>query len=148
MAQISADLSEVKIEGGDGITVIRGNGMPSTWNGIQYKAGLSRKTVGSKHLSMSVASVPPGGTAAAHIHVGFEVMLYVLHGRVRHTYGPGLTKMTDNEAGDFIFVEPGTPHAVFNLSETEPVVVVVARSDPDEQQNIVMYERDGTSGSI
>ena len=28
--------------------------------------------------------------ALAHIHVGFEVMLYILEGRVRHEYGEGL----------------------------------------------------------
>ena len=38
---------------------------------------------------MNVATIPPGGVAYAHIHVGFELMLYILQGRVRHEYGPG-----------------------------------------------------------
>ncbi|MCZ6682637.1 MAG: cupin domain-containing protein, partial [Planctomycetota bacterium] len=79
--------------------------------------------------------------AFAHIHVDFEVMLYILEGRVRHEYGPGCKKTVDNQAGDFIFIEPGVPHEVFNLSDTEPVVAVVARSDADEWQNIVNYDR-------
>ena len=37
---------------------------------------------------MKSPRIPPGGVAAAHIHVGFEVMLYILEGRVRHEYGP------------------------------------------------------------
>ena len=36
---------------------------------------------------MNVATIPPGGVAYAHIHVDFEVMLYILAGRVRHEYG-------------------------------------------------------------
>jgi uncharacterized RmlC-like cupin family protein len=68
-------------------------------------------------------------------------MLYILEGRVRHAYGPGLKKTVDNQAGDFIFIEPGVPHEVYNLSETEPVVAVVARSDASEWENIVAYDR-------
>ena len=90
---------------------------------------------------MNVATIPPGGVAAAHIHVGFEVMLYILQGRVRHEYGDGLRQSVDNEAGDFIFIAPGVPHEVFNLSDSEPVVAVVARSDASEWENIVSYER-------
>jgi uncharacterized RmlC-like cupin family protein len=129
------------IEGGDGVFVIRGSENCRSWNGIQYKPGLSAKNVGAKKLSMNVATIPPGGVAYAHIHVDFEVMLYILQGRVRHEYGPGLTKVVDNQAGDFIFIEPGVPHEVFNLSDTEPVVAVVARSDASEWENIIPYDR-------
>ena len=131
-----------KVEGGAGIFVIRGSDVCRSWNGIQYKLGMSSKNVGSRKLSMNVAMIPPGGVAYAHIHVGFELMLYILEGRVRHEYGPGLKKSIDNEAGDFIFIEPGVPHEVFNRSDTEPVRAVVARSDPDEWENIVPYQRD------
>ncbi|RPH56604.1 cupin domain-containing protein [bacterium] len=95
----------------------------------------------AKKLSMNVATIPPGGVAYAHIHVDFEVMLYILRGRVRHEYGPGLRKVVENVAGDFIFIEPGVPHEVFNASDTEPVVAVVARSDASEWENIVNYDR-------
>jgi uncharacterized RmlC-like cupin family protein len=129
------------VEGGDGIFVVRGGATCRQWNGIRYKTGLSGKNVGAKKLSMNVGTIPPGGVAYAHIHVDFDVMLYILQGRVRHEYGPGLKKSIDNEAGDFIFIEPGVPHEVFNLSDTEPVVAVVARSDPSEWENIIPYDR-------
>src|SRR2546422_6968510 len=129
------------VEGGEGLFVIRGAGNCRSWNNIQYKPGLSAKNVGSKKLSMNVATIPPGGVAYAHIHVDFEVMLYILQGRVRHEYGPGLKKTVDNVAGDFIYIEPGVPHEVFNLSDAEPVVAVVARSDATEWENIIPYDR-------
>src|SRR5712692_5285457 len=109
------------VEGGDGIFTIRGGGNLRGWNGIQYKSGLSAKNVNAKKLSMNCATIPPGGVAYAHIHVGFEVMLYVLEGRVRHEYGPRLEHTLENAAGDFIFIAPGVPHEVLNLSTTEPV---------------------------
>ena len=129
------------VEGHDGISVVRAGKTCRDWNGIHYQVGLSGKNVGAKQLSMNVATIPPGGVALAHIHVGFEVMLYILRGRVRHAYGTGLRESVENTAGDFIFIEPGVPHEVFNASDTEPVVAVVARSDPSEWQNIVPYER-------
>ena len=140
MEESDEDLTKY-VERGDGIHVIRGSGDCRGWNGIRYKAGMSAKNVGSTKLSMNVATIPPGGVALAHIHVDFELMLYILEGRVRHEYGPGLKTVVENEAGDFIYIEPGVPHEVFNMSETEPVVAVVARSDADEWQNIIPYDR-------
>jgi len=129
------------VERQGGISVIRASGTCRSWNGIQYKLGMSSKNVGAQALSMNVATIPPGGVAGAHIHVDFEVMLYILEGRVRHEYGPGLRQRVDNQAGDFIFIEPGVPHEVFNLSDTEPVVAIVARSSADEWDNIIPYDR-------
>src|SRR5262245_10400311 len=136
-----------RAEGAGGIFVLRGGGAVRGWNGIQYKTGLSAKNVDAKQLSMNVATIPPGGVAAAHIHVGFEVMLYILEGRVRHEYGANLELAVENQAGDFIFIEPDVPHEVFNLSQTEPVVAVVARSDATEWEHIIPYARPAPSAS-
>ena len=126
-------------EDGGGILCIRNPETDRGWNGIRYKTGMSAKNVGAKRLSMNVAIVPPGAVAYAHSHINFEVMLYILEGRVRHEYGMDLEKALDNQAGDFIFIRPGVPHEVINLSDTEPVVAVVARSDASEWENIVDY---------
>ncbi|MBA2260410.1 MAG: cupin domain-containing protein [Acidobacteria bacterium] len=123
----------------EGLAWVRAAGLSREWNGIRYKRGMSSKNVGSRELSMNVAFVPPGGVAFAHIHLDFEVMLYILEGRVRHEYGPELRHTVDHEAGDFIFIQPGVPHEVLNLSDTDPVVAVVARSSADEWDNIVEY---------
>ena len=104
-----------KVEGHDGLMWIRGSGVCRAWNGIRYKLGMSGKNVGATQLSMNVAVIPPGGVAAAHIHVGFEVMLYILEGRVRHDYGEGLTQRVEHAGGDFIFIAPGVPHEVHNM---------------------------------
>jgi uncharacterized RmlC-like cupin family protein len=122
--------------------VIRGSDTCRGWNNIRYKVGMSSKNVGSTKLSMNVATIPPGGVALAHIHDGFELMLYIMQGNVRHEYGPGCKKVIENKAGDFIYIEPGVPHEVFNMSDTEDVVAVVARSDASEWANIIPYDRE------
>lgn len=138
---MDAQLSR-NVESHEGMAVLRaGGGESRGWNGIRYQTGLSAKNVNATQLSMNVATIPPGGVAAAHIHVGFEVMLYILAGRVRHEFGSNLEHAVENGAGDFIFIEPGVPHEVFNLSQDEPVVAVVARSDASEWEHIVPYER-------
>ena len=146
MQEKEIDLTEF-VEGNDGLSVIRtrqvmGGDNFRGWNGIRYKAGLSAKNVNAKKLSMNVATVAPGAVAYAHIHEGFELMLYIMKGNVRHIYGENLSNTIDNEAGDFIFIEPGVPHEVYNLSDTDPVVAVVARSDASEWQNITPYPSD------
>jgi len=132
------------VDGGEGISTIRtseilGGKNFRGWNGIKYKAGLSDKNTNAKKLSMNVATVAPGAVAYAHIHDGFELMLYIVQGKVRHLYGERLEHTLDNEAGDFIFIEPDVPHEVYNLSDSEPVIAVVARSDASEWENIIAH---------
>ena len=122
----------VCVERGDGISVILDGGSSRTWNKIRYRTGLSAKNVGASKLSMKVTTVPPGGVAFAQIHGDLEVMLYILAGRVRPDFGPGLSRSVENGAGDFIYIESGVSHQVFHLSQSEPVVAVVARSDTSE----------------
>jgi uncharacterized RmlC-like cupin family protein len=128
------------VENLGGISTIRGGGDNRQWNGIHYKQGMSGKNVGAKELSINIATIPPGGVAGAHIHVDFEVMLYIVQGRVRHAFGPGLRESVENQAGDFIFIEPGVPHEVYNMSDNDPVVAFVARSSADEWDKIIPYD--------
>jgi len=134
----AGDINLNIVEDLDGITVIRGGGDNRGWNGIEYQQGLSGKNVGAKHLSINVATVPPGAIAYAHIHDGFEVMLYIVRGKVKHTFGQGLKEEVINQAGDFIYIKPGVPHEVFNIGD-EPLIAFVARSTADEWDKIINY---------
>src|SRR5256885_12269062 len=100
----------------DGILTIRGGGTRRDWNGIHYKQGMSGKNVGTTSLSANIATIPPAGVAYAHIPVCFEVILYLIKGRVRHEFGPRLRQVIENEAGRFIYIKPGVPHARFHMS--------------------------------
>ncbi len=102
--------------------------------------GISGASAGSKHLSMNLVIIPPGGAARAHVHRGYETAIYLLQGRVETRYGPGLRKSVIHEAGDFIFIPADVPHQPVNLSATEPAHALVARNDPNEQESVVPYD--------
>ena len=104
--------------------------------------GISGKTAGARHLSMLRVVIPPGATAKAHVHKGYESAVYLLQGTVETRYGEGLKKSIVNKAGDFIFIPPDVPHQPTNLSKTEPAIAIVVRNDPDEQEHVVLYPSD------
>ncbi len=122
--------SNAKVVGKGGISMLRGG------------TALSSSNVDAKGLSLKLAVIPPGAVIPAHLHVDFETMIYMLEGRVRHEYGDGCKLVMENRAGDFLFIEPGVPHEVYNLSDTEPAVAIIARSAPDEREQTIPYDRD------
>ena len=136
-----SDLSQYVTDEG-GIWSLRQLEKVRSWNDIEYAPGLSGKHTPSTGLSMNRAYIPPGGVAKAHIHVDFDVMVYLLQGSVRHEYGPGCRKAVVHSAGDMFYIEPDLPHEVFNCSDSEWVHAVVSRSDASEWQNIEPYDRD------
>lgn len=112
--------------------------------------GISADTAGSQHLCMHLVVIPPGGKAVAHYHNGYETAIYIVKGRAETKYGKNLEQSSINEAGDFLFIPPNVPHQPVNLSDTEEVIAVVARNDPNEQESVVVIEepktRSGKSG--
>jgi uncharacterized RmlC-like cupin family protein len=121
------------------IVTVRPDIETATKQKIPYFVGISEKTAGSKGISMNLIVIPPGGRAEPHFHKDYETAIYLLNGKVKTYYGAGLKESVINEAGDFIFIPPGVPHQPHNLSDTEPVRAIVARNDPNEQENVVLY---------
>ena len=107
---------------------------------LPYFVGISEATAGARGLSLNMIVIPPGGAAEPHIHQGYETAIYLLEGRVETRFGPGLRESVINEAGDFVFIGPDTPHQPVNLSATEPARALVARNDPNEQESVVVYD--------
>lgn len=101
--------------------------------------GISAQTAGTKHLCMHLVIIPPGGKAVAHYHNGYETTIYIIKGRAETRYGEKLEHSSINEAGDFLFIPANLPHQPVNLSETDEVIAVVARNDPNEQESVVVY---------
>ena len=122
------------------IITVRPSEETATRQHLPYFVGISGATAGAKGLSMSLVIVPPGGAAEPHLHQGFETAIYVLKGRVETRYGPGLKESVVNKAGDFIFIPPNIPHQPINLSKTEAAHAIIARNDPNEQENVVPYD--------
>lgn len=107
---------------------------------LPYFVGISETTAGATAISMNLIVIPPGGSAAPHVHRGYETAIYVLKGRVQTFYGPGLKKSTINEQGDFLFIPADVLHQPVNLSQTEAAQAIVARNDPNEQESVIHYD--------
>jgi uncharacterized RmlC-like cupin family protein len=101
--------------------------------------GISAQTAGTQHLCMHMVVIPPGGKAVAHYHNGYETAIYIVKGRAETKYGANLDQSSINEAGDFLFIPANLPHQPVNLSDTEEVVAIVARNDPNEQESVVIH---------
>lgn len=127
-------------EGQPRVITVRPQEEVATKQKLPYFVGVSNQTVGSKGLSMSFVVIPPGGSAAPHIHLHYETAIYVIKGRVETRYGDGLRYSAINVAGDFLFIPPDLPHQAFNLSQTEPAYAIVSRNDPNEQENVMPYD--------
>ena len=102
--------------------------------------GISANTAGSTKLCMHLVVIPPGGKATPHYHNGYETALYIIQGRAETCYGPNLEHSSINQAGDFLFIPANVPHQPVNLSDTEEVIAVVARNDPNEQESVVVID--------
>ncbi len=105
--------------------------------GLNYFVGLSAETVGAQGICMHLVKLPPGARANAHLHENHETAIYVLSGEVEMWYGKRLEHHLVIRAGEFLYIPAGEPHLPFNASQTE-AVAVLARTDPNEQESVVL----------
>ena len=94
------------------------------------------------------AALAPTGTKTdqqkAHKHDGHESAIYILSGQSGMWYGERLEEHLTAKAADFLYIPAGMPHLPYNLSATESCVAVIARTDPNEQESVIMLpELDG-----
>ena len=106
--------------------------------GLTYAPAVSAETVGARAIHMQLLTIPPGGRTKAHKHESHETAIYVLSGEAGTWCGEKLERHVVARAGDFVYIPADMPHLAYNISQTEPVTAVVARTDPNEQESVVM----------
>ncbi len=106
--------------------------------GFDYGAAISAERVGSTGICMHFLEIPPGGRARAHLHEDHETAIYVLSGESGMWYGEKLEQHLTVKAGEFLYIPAGTPHLPYNASETQSCRAVLARTDPNEQESVVL----------
>lgn len=110
----------------------------------RYSIAVSAESVGAKGLCVHTITIPPGAKAKAHLHENHETSIYVLSGHAGMWYGERLEHHLEAQSGDFIFIPAGVPHLPYNLSPTDPAIGIAARTDPNEQESVVLLpELDG-----
>ncbi len=92
------------------------------------EAAISQTMTGAERLWVGHVVLPPGSVSAVHHHGESESAIYVISGRARFATGADLDEIHDADAGDFVWVGPEELHVELNRSDTEPVIMVVARS--------------------
>ena len=119
--------------------VVRGGELYRGKQGLDYTPGVSAETVGSRDLWLGSVTLPPaGGRTKAHIHEQHESAFYMISGEEVEVYtGEQLEHRDVAHAGDYLYFPAGVPHVVVNRSEV-PAVFVGARTDPNEQESVVM----------
>ena len=117
--------------------VIRPAGAYEGKQGLTYFCGVAAETVGAKGICMHLLTIPPGGRAKAHLHESHETAIYVLSGEAHTFYGERLEEHAVTRAGDLFYIPAGVPHLPANLSD-QPVTAVIARTDPNEQESVVL----------
>ena len=105
--------------------------------GFSYFEGIAKETVGSGGVCMHLLTVPPGGRAKAHKHETHETAIYVISGSAKMYWGERLEHCMETNAGDMIYIPADVPHLPFNDGDV-PAVAVIARTDPHEQESVVL----------
>ena len=125
-------------ESRDGLQVVR-EGQPFRGKqGHVYRPAISADAVGAKALHLQLLEIAPGERARAHKHENHETALYVLSGVSGCFWGDRLEHHAIAGAGDFVYIAADVPHLPYNRSRTEPVTAVIARTDPNEQESVVL----------
>jgi uncharacterized RmlC-like cupin family protein len=75
--------------------------------------------------------------------ISAETAIYVLSGPARMRHGDGLARTLEVESGDYLYIPPGMPHVPANASDSEPCTALIARTDPNEQESVVLLDEEG-----
>jgi len=118
--------------------VIRGDGTYEGKQGLSYFLGVSAGNAGAQHLCLHLLVIPPSGRARAHLHENHESAIFLVQGEVDVFWGDQLEEHERMHDGDFMYIPPGVPHVPVNASAAEPARAVVARTDPNEQESVVL----------
>lgn len=120
------------------VQVVRESAEYTGAQGPQYGGGVSAESVGSEHLWLGRVTLDPGFRTKAHLHEHHETAIYVLSGSCIVYSGPELVSRDVASAGDYIFIPASTSHLAVNASDTAPLVAIIARTDPNEQESVVL----------
>lgn len=123
---------------GGGCQIVRAKEASAGATGFNYAQGISNATVGAETLCLLLASIPPGARTKAHLHQDHESAAYIISGRLVFWFGDGLKEQIIAGPGDFVYIPSAVPHLSINGSDTEPVVAVLARTDPNEHESTTL----------
>ncbi|MCX4878639.1 cupin domain-containing protein [Streptomyces sp. NBC_00847] len=102
--------------------------------GASRVSGVSVQHTPATKLWFGKVRNEPGYRSVTHHHGEAETGGYVLSGRARIYFGEKFEDYVDMAEGDWVFVPPFMPHIECNLSRSEPLTWMTARTP----ENIVV----------
>ncbi|KAB0681232.1 cupin domain-containing protein [Aureimonas leprariae] len=121
-----------------GLAVVRAAKRIRGKQGPVYEQGVSAELVGAKAIHLQTLTIPPGAIERAHKHADHETAIFIVGGTSRVWWGDELEHHEEARAGSFVYIAAGVPHMPYNPSETEPCTVVIARTDANEQESVIL----------
>ena len=112
-----------------------------TYTGKQaftYSAGIYAENSGAQRICMHSLTIPPSGRAKAHLHENHETAIYIISGKAGMWFGENLEEHLEVSTGEYLYIPAGMPHLPYNASESETCTAVIARTDPNEQESVVL----------
>jgi uncharacterized RmlC-like cupin family protein len=106
--------------------------------GPRYGGGVSSESVGSHGLWFGKVTIAPGARTKAHLHERHETAILVLSGSCLMYSGRDLSVKERIGPGEYVYIPASVSHVAVNASATEPCVAVIARTDPNEQESVVL----------
>ncbi|ADG11507.1 cupin domain-containing protein [Caulobacter segnis] len=112
--------------------------------GLTYEVGVSAETVGARAIHMQTLTLPPGARGTPHKHEHHETAIFAIEGVSGCWYGEDLREHARIHAGDYFYIPANMPHLPYNDGEV-PFVAVIARTDPNEQEGVVLLDDPGAT---
>lgn len=106
--------------------------------GLFYRPGISAESAGATGIHLQMVTIPPLARAKAHKHESHETAIYALSGVSGVWYGERLEHHAIVRPGDYFYIPADVPHLPYNPSPTESVTAIIARTDPNEQESVVL----------
>jgi len=86
---------------------------------------------------MHLLTIQPGDRARAHLHEAHETAIYMLTGATEMWFGPRLENHLVLREGELLYIPAGMAHLPMNRTDA-PATAVIARTDPNEQESVVL----------
>jgi quercetin dioxygenase-like cupin family protein len=98
----------------------------------------------TKHTSMFDWTMPAGFATGLHVHRVQEETFYMLDGECEWWIGDRVVRATP---GTYLFIPPGTPHNITNVSE-KPARVLMTVSPPGHEHYFEELAKLAAQGSV
>ncbi len=105
---------------------------------LDYAVGISAESVGATGIHLQFVTIPPLAEAKAHKHDSHETAIHALAGISGCWFGDALEDHATARPGDVFYIPAGVPHLPYDPSTDETRVAPIARTDPNEQETVVL----------